>query len=71
MKEVRKSVWEGQVAVCFRLASNEVASLSAPLPYYALLNRQSFFPMVYDKLRTHFQGASERTGPLFVFCFLF
>jgi autophagy-related protein 5 len=57
-QEIRRAVWEGQLPVCFRLATQEVAAMAAPPPYYAMLNRQSYFPLIYDKLRAHFQSSA-------------
>lgn len=62
MQEIRKAVWDGQVAVCVRLAPGDVAALSPPPPVYALLSRHSYFPLALDRLRAHFAPFSPSTA---------
>jgi hypothetical protein len=56
VQEIRKACFEGQVAVCFVLAHNELAALTAPMPYYTLLNRQV-------SATTHKRAHNQRRHP--------
>jgi autophagy-related protein 5 len=50
-REVLREIWEGRLPVCFQLNSEEVHSLQAPDPYYLMVPRLSYFPLVTDKVR--------------------
>ncbi|XP_026285902.1 autophagy protein 5 [Frankliniella occidentalis] len=54
-REVLREIWDGRVPVCFQLDSSEVNGLQAPDPYYLMVPRLSYFPLVTDKVRRHFQ----------------
>lgn len=49
-REVLREVWDGRVPACFTLASGEVETLTAPDSYYLMLPRQSYLPIVTDKV---------------------
>ncbi|XP_050394517.1 autophagy protein 5 [Patella vulgata] len=53
-REVLREIWEGRIPVCFTLAEEEVYSGEQPDPYYLLVPRQSYFPLVTDKVQRHF-----------------
>ncbi|KAG8236572.1 hypothetical protein J437_LFUL015758 [Ladona fulva] len=53
-REVLREIWEGKLPVCFQLHSEEVYALQAPDPYYLMVPRLSYFPLVTDKVRKHF-----------------
>ncbi|XP_043193567.1 autophagy protein 5-like [Amphibalanus amphitrite] len=53
-RQVLRDVWDGRLPVCFRLADNEVHTVSAPDPFYMLIPRMTYFPLVIDKVRRHF-----------------
>lgn len=53
-REVLREIWEGRLPVCFQLNSEEVYSLQAPDPYYLMVPRLSYFPLVTDKVRKQF-----------------
>ena len=53
-RQVLREVWDGRVPVCFRLADNEVHTVSAPDPFYLLIPRITYFQLVIDKVRRHF-----------------
>jgi len=53
-REILREVWEGRLPVCFQLAPEEVHSMQQPDPYYLLVPRLSYFPLVTDKVRKHF-----------------
>ncbi|XP_063598057.1 autophagy protein 5-like [Penaeus indicus] len=53
-REILREVWDGRVAVCVQLASEDCNTLSAPDPYYLMVPRLSYFPLVTEKVRKHF-----------------
>lgn len=54
-REVLREIWDGKLPVCFQLNPEEVNDLQAPEPYYLMIPRLSYFPLVTDKVRKHFQ----------------
>lgn len=61
-REILREIWEGKLPVCFRLASEEVEAVREPEPFYLMVPRLSYFPIVTDKVRKHFSKyvASEK-----------
>eukprot|EP00794_Sanderia_malayensis_P016032 gene16032-17652_t len=57
-REVLREIWEGRVPVCFTLSQDEIATVEQPEPYYMLVPRLSYFPLVVDKMCRHFQKAA-------------
>ncbi|XP_039289202.1 autophagy protein 5 [Nilaparvata lugens] len=53
-REVLREIWEGKLPVSFQLNSEEVIDLQSPEPYYLMVPRLSYFPIVTDKVRKHF-----------------
>lgn len=49
-RAVLREVWEGKLPVSFQLDRDEVAALRAPDPYYLMVPRVSYFPLVTDKV---------------------
>lgn len=56
--QIRKAAWSGQVPICIKLALNEIAAVEKPLPLYIMLSRLSYFPQVFDRLKSHFLGVA-------------
>jgi len=56
-REVLREVWEGRLPVCFQLDSEEVDTLAAPDPFYLMVPRLSYFPLVTDKVIGNLQSA--------------
>lgn len=52
-REILKEVWEGKVPVCFRLSDDEISSTD-PEELYLMVPRQTYFPLVMDKVQRHF-----------------
>ena len=50
-REVLREVWSGRVPAAFSLLSGEVSTLTAPDPFYLMLPRQSYLPIVTEKVR--------------------
>ncbi|CAN7984463.1 unnamed protein product [Ixodes pacificus] len=53
-REVLREVWDGKLPICFRLAEEEVSTMQQPDPYYLMISRISYFPLVVDKVHKHF-----------------
>lgn len=53
-REVLREVWDGRLPVCFNLASEEMNTIQQPDPYYLMVPRLSYFPLISDKVRKHF-----------------
>nr|QWQ57062.1 autophagy protein 5 [Haemaphysalis flava] len=53
-REVLREVWDGKLPVCFKLAEEEVYTMQQPDPYYLMISRISYFPLVVDKVHKHF-----------------
>lgn len=49
-REVLREIWEGKLPVCFQLDQDEVAELQMPDPFYVMVPRLSYFPLVTDKV---------------------
>lgn len=53
-REILRELWEGKLPVCFILDPDEVVELQQPDPFYLMVPRVSYFPLVIDKVRKHF-----------------
>lgn len=53
-REVLREVWDGHIPVCFRLSVDGVYTIQQPDPYYLMVPRLSYFPLVLDKVQKHF-----------------
>lgn len=49
-REILREIWEGKLPVCFQLDENEVYELQQPDPFYLMVPRLSYFPLVIDKV---------------------
>ncbi|XP_035825360.1 autophagy protein 5 isoform X2 [Aplysia californica] len=52
-REILREIWEGKVPVCFQLAQEEVYTGEQPDPFFLLVPRLSYFPLVTDKVLRH------------------
>lgn len=60
---VLREIWEGKIPVEFCLASNEIAAVEPPKPFYVLVPRISYFPLVLEKAQKYFSGfVTEEDG---------
>ncbi|RWS24996.1 autophagy protein 5-like protein [Leptotrombidium deliense] len=53
-QHILRSVWEARVPVCFTLSPREISTMQQPDPYYSMLPRISYLPLVIDKVIRHF-----------------
>lgn len=49
-REVLREIWEARLPVSFQLAQDEVATLNVPEPFYLMVPRLLYFPLVTDKV---------------------
>jgi hypothetical protein len=56
-REVLRQVWEGKLPICFSLAEEELQVLQTPDPFYLMVPRLAYFPLVTEKVRI--QGLSS------------
>lgn len=49
-REILREIWEGKIPMCFHLCSEEVNKLQPPEPFYLMVPRLSYFPLVTDKV---------------------
>lgn len=49
-REILREIWEGKLPICFRLDPEEVYELQQPDPFYLMVPRLSYFPLVIDKV---------------------
>nr|CAG4634994.1 EOG090X0BB3 [Alona affinis] len=53
-REILREIWGGRLPICFTLASEEVSTPMAPDPFYLMVPRMTYFPLVTEKVRRHF-----------------
>lgn len=49
-REILREIWDGKIPVCFQLDSSEVLEMQQPEPFYLMVPRLSYFPLVTDKV---------------------
>lgn len=49
-REVLREIWEGKLPVCFTLATEEVSIPVTPDPFYLMVPRLTYFPIVTEKV---------------------
>ncbi|KAA3675175.1 autophagy-related protein 5, partial [Paragonimus westermani] len=58
--EILKRVWDAKIPVCFSLAQEELVSEDhVPSPFYMLVPRISYFPLVIDRVIRYFIDFTE------------
>ncbi|GBP67343.1 Autophagy protein 5 [Eumeta japonica] len=48
-REVLREIWDGKLPVCFQLDQDEITEIQQPDPFYVMVPRLSYFPLVTDK----------------------
>ena len=49
-REILREIWAGRLPICFSLASEEVSTPMAPDPFYLMVPRMTYFPLVTEKV---------------------
>lgn len=62
IEEVRKLIWEGCVPIQFHLTPNEVIVPQPPPPYFIMVPRNSYLPLISHKLYQHFASSAPVIG---------
>lgn len=50
-REVLREIWDGKLPICFQLAQEEIMEIQQPDPFYVMVPRLSYFPLVTDKVK--------------------
>ncbi|XP_049887459.1 autophagy protein 5 [Pectinophora gossypiella] len=53
-REVLREIWDGKLPICFQLDQEEIMEIQQPDPFYVMVPRLSYFPLVTDKMKRHF-----------------
>eukprot|EP00743_Colponemidia_sp_Colp-15_P005867 GILK01006306.1.p1 GENE.GILK01006306.1~~GILK01006306.1.p1 ORF type:complete len:297 (+),score=34.84 GILK01006306.1:50-892(+) len=51
---VRRQAWIGAIPVVFSLSINDISSLEAPAPFYCMVPRGSYLPLLLPDIKQHF-----------------
>jgi len=57
-REVLRMIWEGQIGICFQADSDEIVGIK-PEPFYLMVSRLSYLPLVTDKVREQQEEEEE------------
>lgn len=49
-REVLREIWDGKLPLCFQLDQEEIMEIQQPDPFYVMVPRLSYFPLVTDKV---------------------
>jgi hypothetical protein len=49
-REVLREIWDSKLPVSFTLAQEEIFTLNPPEPYYLMVPRLLYFPLIIDKV---------------------
>lgn len=49
-REVLREIWDGKLPICFQLDQEEIMEIQQPDPFYVMVPRLSYFPLVTDKV---------------------
>jgi len=53
-REVLRGIWEAKLPISFLLSPDEVSAVNGPEPFYLMVPRLHYFPLVTEKVRKHF-----------------
>jgi len=59
-REVLRELWDGRLPIRFSLAPDEVVSMEQPDPIYLMVPRQTYFPIIKEKIERHFVKDVEK-----------
>jgi autophagy-related protein 5 len=52
-REILREIWEGKLPINFQVNGNEVDGLQKPSPFYLMIPRVSYLPLVTDKVNQY------------------
>lgn len=59
-KEVLREIWHGQLPLCFKLHPDDVSGRHLPEPYYMMVPRVTYFPLVLDRVVKYFNRFADQ-----------
>lgn len=59
-REVLRMIWEGQIGICFQADSEEIVGIK-PEPFYLMVSRLSYLPLVTDKVNKTKQNKANKS----------
>uniref|UniRef100_A0A6G1SK62 Autophagy protein 5 n=1 Tax=Aceria tosichella TaxID=561515 RepID=A0A6G1SK62_9ACAR len=60
-KEVLRDIWHGQLPLCFKLHPDDVSGMHRPEPYYMMVPRVTYFPIVLDRVVKYFNRFMDQS----------
>lgn len=60
-KEVLREIWYGQLPLCFKLHPDDVSGMHRPEPYYMMVSRVTYFPLILDKVIKYFNRFMDQS----------
>lgn len=60
-KEVLRDIWNGQLPLCFKLHPDDVSGMHRPEPYYMMVPRVTYFPIVLDRVVKYFNRFMDQS----------
>lgn len=60
-KEVLREIWHGQLPLCFKLHPDDVSGRHLPEPYYMMVPRVTYFPLVLDRVVKYFNRFADQS----------
>jgi autophagy-related protein 5 len=60
-KEVLRDIWHGQLPLCFKLHPDDVSGMHHPEPYYMMVPRMTYFPIVLDRVVKYFNRFMDQS----------
>lgn len=60
-KEVLREIWHGQLPLCFKLHDDDVSGMHRPDPYYMMVSRVTYFPLVWDRVVKYFSRFMDQS----------
>lgn len=59
-REVLRMIWEGQIGICFQADNEEIVGIR-PEPFYLMVSRLSYLPLVTDKVNSFEKRKTKKT----------
>lgn len=60
-KEVLRDIWHGRLPLCFKLHPDDVSGMHRPEPYYMMVPRVTYFPIVLDRVVKYFNRFMDQS----------
>lgn len=60
-KEILRDIWHAQLPLCFKLNPDDVDVMHRPEPFYMMVSRVTYFPLVLDRVLKYFNRFTDPT----------